>query len=94
LADEGCFVFGKVVRVDGVIVAELRYQLGTGRVSRVLQGSRPTCQCTYLAVTIAWMHVLSSMTPTWVVSSRDTTGTLNALGRRARQFDLFWSSNV
>jgi hypothetical protein len=37
LADEGCFVFGKVVRVDGVIVAELRYQLGTGRVSKVLQ---------------------------------------------------------
>lgn len=34
------------------------------------------------------------MTPTCVVSSRDTTGTLTAFGRRARQFDLFWSSKV
>jgi hypothetical protein len=40
------------------------------------------------------MHVLSSMTPTCVFSSSETTGTLNAFGSRARQFDLFWSSNV
>lgn len=32
--------------------------------------------------------------PTCVFSSRETTGTLNAFGSRARQFDLFWSSNV
>lgn len=32
--------------------------------------------------------------PTCVVSSSDTTGTLNAFGSRARQLDLFWSSNV
>lgn len=51
-------------------------------------------QSTYLAATIAWMHVLSSTTPTWVVSSRETVGMLNALGRRARQLDLFWSSKV
>jgi hypothetical protein len=34
------------------------------------------------------------MTPTCVFSSSETTGTLNAFGSRARQFDLFWSSNV
>jgi len=34
------------------------------------------------------------MTPSWVVSSNDTVGMLSAEGKRARQLDLFWSSNV
>jgi hypothetical protein len=49
---------------------------------------------TYLAATIACVQTLSGIMPTFVVSSSATVGMLNAFGRRARQFDLFSSSNV
>lgn len=75
-------------------MTQFGHEFRAGAVSNVLSSTNESSRATHLAATIAWMHVLSSMTPTSVVSSRDTTGTFNALGSRARQFDLFWSSNV
>lgn len=48
----------------------------------------------YLEETNASTQVRSSMTPTCVSSSTRTVGIFNALGRRARQYVLWESSNV
>lgn len=92
MADKGGIVFGIVVRIDGVVMAEPSDQFGAVSVSKAASGGGH--QLKYLAATMAWMQDLSSMMPTSVASSRETAGMLRAFGRRARQFDLFSSPNV
>ena len=67
-------------------------EFGTAIVSN-RSGHQPKIGATHLEATRAWMHVLSSMTPTCVFSSSATTGTLTAFGRRVRHRSL-WSSDV